>query len=115
MLEAAKVAGGHGKASALKKKHKSNEIAVGPVMEVQATHADGQPLKLQLQVRLLAPPMRGCVRTSCRPSCSGCCTLRLTPPTAPAMSTTSSFTQCSVLALLASHSATRWSLHRNSK
>lgn len=51
MLEAAK-AGGHGKASALKKKHKSSEIAIGPVMEVDVTHADGQPLRLQLQVCL---------------------------------------------------------------
>ena len=44
---------GHGqhKASALKKKHTHKEAAVGPVMEVEAVHADGLPLKLQLQVR----------------------------------------------------------------
>lgn len=48
LLVAGKAAGG--KASALKKKHKGSEVAVGPVMEVEAMHADGLPLKLQLQV-----------------------------------------------------------------
>lgn len=39
-----------GKASALKAKHATQEVSVGPLMEVEATHADGQPVKLQLQV-----------------------------------------------------------------
>lgn len=42
---------GQHKASALKKKESHKEAAVGPVMEVEAVHADGLPLKLQLQVR----------------------------------------------------------------
>lgn len=41
------------KASALKKKsHAGKEAAVGPVLEVEARHADGQPVKLQVQVRM---------------------------------------------------------------
>jgi hypothetical protein len=41
---------GQHKASALKKKHAHKEAVVGPVLEVEAVHADGLQLKLQLQV-----------------------------------------------------------------
>jgi hypothetical protein len=39
-----------GKASAMKAKHTTQEVSVGPLMEVETTHADGQPVKLRLQV-----------------------------------------------------------------
>jgi hypothetical protein len=41
---------GQRKASALKKKHSGKEPAVGPLLSVDAPHADGETVKLQLQV-----------------------------------------------------------------
>lgn len=34
----------------MKAKHATQEVSVGPLMEVETTHADGQPVKLRLQV-----------------------------------------------------------------
>lgn len=42
---------GHGKASALKtKKSTRSDVVIGPLREIEASHADGQPVKLMVQV-----------------------------------------------------------------
>lgn len=42
---------GKGLTSALKTKRASSDHIIGPLMEVDGNHADGQPVKLMMQVR----------------------------------------------------------------
>lgn len=57
---------GKGLASALKTKRAGSDHIIGPLMEVDRHHADGQPVKLMMQVciRILCmpPDARGCYR-----------------------------------------------------